>query len=86
MRLFNRGREKITLSGREMLCAVRPLSGALSARAYGEYVQDMLRILLPRDALIAPGTQLLLRDAPYVCVALRCYPGHLAADLRRCSR
>ena len=86
MRLFKRGRAKIFLAGKEMRCAIRPLSGTLSARGYGQYVQDMLRVLLPVNTLIAPGDQVIIQDAPYVCVSLRAYPGHLAADLRRCSR
>ena len=86
MRLFHRGKIPVTLHDQEILCALRPLSGVLSARNYGQYVQDTLRILLPKDTLIAPGDRLIIQNAPYVCIALRAYPGHLAADLRRCSR
>ena len=86
MRLLKRGRIAVTLHNREILCALRPLSGALSAKAYGQYVQDMLRILLPKDTPIAPGDRAIIQSAPYVCVSLRAYPGHLSADLRRCCR
>ena len=65
---------------------MRPLSGQLSARPYGEYVQDMLRVLLPWDVKIAPGDRVEVENAPYVCVAARFLPGHVQADLRRCAR
>jgi len=86
MRLLKRGRVSVTLHDQEILCALRPLSGALSAKGYGQYVQDMLRILLPKDTRIAPGDRAMIQSAPYICVSIRAYPGHLAADLRRCSR
>ena len=86
MRLLKRGRIAVSLQDREILCAVRPLSGVLSARAYGQYVQDMLRLLLPKDTQIAPGDRASIQGSPYVCVSLRSYSGHLAADMRRCSR
>ena len=86
MRLLHRGRIAVFLHDREIYCALRPLSGALSARGYGQYVQDMLRILLPKDAQIAPGDRAVIQASPYVCVSIRAYPGHLAANLRRCSK
>lgn len=86
MRLQQRGRVDVICAGRAMRAAVRPLSGALTARRYGEYVQDMLRLLLPCDALIAVGDRVQVAGAPYVCVYLRALPGHLQADLRRCAR
>lgn len=86
MRLMNRGRASVLLAGKEMLCAIRPLSGALEARAYGQYVQDTLRLLLPIGASIAPGDRALIQGVPYVCIALHAYPGHLSASLRRCCR
>ena len=86
MRLFQRGRVTVLCQGKEFRAAQRPLSGALSARLYGEYVQDMLRLLLPCGAPIAPGARAEINGAPYVCVSTRPYPGHLAADLRRCAK
>lgn len=86
MRLSLRGRVKVHWNGREMLSALRPLSGALSARRYGEYVQDTLRLLLPWDAKVKPGDQVEIEGLPYVCVAARFLPGHVQADVRRCMR
>ena len=86
MRLLKRGRARITVSGREALCALRPLSGGLAARLYGEYVQDTLRLLLPFGFSLRPGDRLLVQDAPYVCLSVRAFPGHVQADVRRCSR
>jgi len=86
MRLQQRGRVTVTHNGSDLRAAVRPLSGLLSARRYGEYVQDMLRLLLPYDARMTPGDQLTVGGAPYVCVSVRALAGHLQADVRRCSR
>ena len=85
MRLLHRGRAAVTLNDRTLLAAVRPLNGLLSAHRWGEYVQDMLRLLRPCDALIAPGDTLRVNGAPYVCVAVRSLLGHLQADVRRCA-
>ena len=85
MRLQQRGRADVLCRGALLRAAVRPVSGLLSARRYGEYVQDMLRLLLPCDALIAPGDTLRVNGAPYVCVAVRSLLGHLQADVRRCA-
>ena len=86
MRLQQRGRVTVLCRGRELRGAVRPLSGILAARRYGEYVQDMLRLLLPCDAVIAPGDRISLSGTPYVCVHARSLPGHIQADVRRCAR
>ena len=85
MRLIKRGQTAVQCRGREMRCAARPLSGLLTRFRYGQYVQDMLRLLLPCDALIAPGDTLRVNGAPYVCVAVRSLLGHLQADVRRCA-
>lgn len=86
MRLRLRGRASVQCRGRAMQAAVRPLSGILGRARYGEYVQDMLRLLLPCDALIAAGDSLTVSGAPYVCVHTRAFPGHVQADVRRRSR
>lgn len=86
MRLQQRGRVTVQCRGREMRAAVRPISGLLTQHRFGEYVQDMLRLLLPSDALILAGDPVQVSGAPYVCVRVRSLPGHVQADLRRCSR
>ena len=86
MRLQQRGRARVVCRGREIRAAVRPMQGMLNRFLYGEYVQDMVRLLLPYDAAVAPGDPVTLADAPYVCVAVRSFPGHLQADIRRCAR
>ena len=48
--------------------------------------QDMLRLLLPCDAVMAPGDSVTVENAPYVCVRTRVFPGHIQADVRRRSR
>lgn len=83
MRLQLRGRASVQCAGRDMRAAVRPINGLLDRRRYGEYVQDMLRLLLPCDALIAPGDLLTVSGSPYVCVRTRAFPGHVQADVRR---
>lgn len=86
MRLLKRGQTAVQCRGREMRCAVRPLSGILTRFRYGQYVQDMLRLLFPCDAAVSPGDKITVAGTPYVCVAVRAYPGHLQADVRRCAR
>ena len=86
MRLQQRGRVSVLCRGQTLRAAVRPITGVLSTRRYGEYVQDMLRLLLPPNALIAPGDRAEIAGAPSLCVYTRALPGHLQADLRRCSR
>lgn len=86
MRFLQRGRVSVQCGGRDMRCAARPVRGMLSRLRTGEYVQDMLRLLLPADAAVSPGDLLTVESAPYVCVQVRLYPGHLQADVRRCSR
>ena len=86
MRLFQRGRVTVSCRNQEISAAARPLSGTLYARRYGEYVQDMVRLLLPWNAQIQPGDRVLLKSAPYICVSVRAFPGHVQADVRRCSR
>ena len=85
MRLIKRGQTAAQCRGREMRCAARPLSGLLTRFRYGQYVQDMLRLLLPCDAVIVPGDKITVAGTPYVCVAIHAYPGHLQADVRRCA-
>ena len=86
MRLQQRGRITIQCRGQDIRAAVRPLSGLLTQHRYGQYVQDMLRLLLPFGALIAAGDTLQIHGDPYVCVAVRSLPGHTQADVRRCAR
>ena len=69
-----------------MRCAVRPVRGMLTRFRLGEYAQDTLRLLLPADAVIGAGDFLTVESAPYVCVQVRSYPGHLQADVRRRCR
>lgn len=85
MRLFRRGRETVLCRGQALPAAVRPLSGGLRALPYGEGVQDTLRLLLPFGALISPGDRVEAGGRPYVCIAVRHYPGHTQADIRRCA-
>lgn len=86
MRMQQRGRVTVLCRGNEMRAAVRPITGLLSARRYGEYVQDMLRLLVPWNAEISPGDAVTVENAPYVCVRVRSLAGHRQADLRRCAR
>ena len=86
MRLYQRFTQPLTCRGQTVPAAVRPLRGALSARMYGEYVQDMLRLLLPRNTRIAPGDSVTLDGCPYVCVDVRMLTGHIQADIRRRAR
>ena len=62
MRLQQRGRADVLCRGALLRAAVRPVSGLLSARRYGEYVQDMVRLLLPWNAQIQPGDRVLLKN------------------------
>lgn len=86
MRLLKRGRADVICRGEKISCALRPVSGRLTAALYGEYVQDVLRLLLPWKIRIQPGEKLEVEGKPYICIAVRCYPGHFQADVRRCSR
>lgn len=86
MRIMQRGRVNVTLRDTVIRAAVRPVSGLLTARRCGEYVQDMLRLLLPCDTVLSPGEKMEIGGAPYVCVSVRALSGHLQADARRCSR
>ncbi len=86
MRLMQRGRVDVTLRGQTLRAAVRPITGLLSARRYGEYVQDMLRLLLPCDTALSPGEKMEIGGCPYVCVSLRTLNGHVQADVRRCGK
>ncbi|MBQ9263736.1 MAG: hypothetical protein IJ189_05935 [Clostridia bacterium] len=86
MRLQQRGRVAVTCRGQEMRAAVRPLSGILTQHRYGQYVQDMLRLLLPCNTLMTAGDAVTVESVPYVCVRTRSLSGHIQADLRRCSR
>lgn len=86
MRLFNRGRAEVSWRGEKISCALRPLKGQLITRLYGEYVQDVLRLLLPWQMKIQPGEKLIVEGKPYLCIACRSYPGHIQADVERCSR
>ena len=86
MRLMKRGRSQIVYKGEKILCAVRPLKGQLTGRLYGEYVQDVLRLLLPWSRKIQPGERLEVEGKPYICIACRCFPGHFQADVRRCLK
>jgi len=85
MRLLFRGRAQVICRGKDMRAAVRPVNGMLDRRRYGEYVQDMLRLLLPCDAAIRPGDTLTVSGAPYVCVRTRVFAGHVQCDVRRRS-
>ena len=85
MRLLLRGRAPVKWNGQVERAALRPLSGALQARRYGEYVQDMIRLLLPWNARIAPGDRVEINGAPYICAAVRLLSGHVQADVRRCA-
>ena len=86
MRLHQRGRVTVLCRGQTVRASLRPLSGILSTRLYGEYVQDMLRLLLPPDALMQPGDRVDIAETPYLCVQTRPLTGHIQADLRRCAR
>ncbi len=86
MRLQQRGRVTVLCRGQTLRAAVRPVTGILSTRLYGEYVQDMLRLLLPPDARMAPGDRVEIGETPYICVHTRPLTGHIQADIRRCAR
>ena len=86
MRLFKRGRVSALYQGEKIPCAVRPLKGQWQAMRHGEYAQDTLRLLLPWKMKIRPGDRLEVEERPYRCLQVRCYPGHIQADVQRCSR
>jgi len=86
MRLMKRGKTRIKWREKEIPACIRPLSGELKNHRYGEYAQDMLRILLPFDAVIIPGERVEVENIPYICVYVRRLQGHVQADLRRCLR
>ncbi len=85
MRLQQRGRVTVLCRGQTLRAAVRPITGALGDRFFGARVQDTLRLLLPPDALMQPGDRVEIGEHPYLCLYVRPFPGHLQADLRRCS-
>ena len=85
MRLFLRGRGKIVCRETEIPAAIRPLRGEMERERYGEYVQDMLRLILPGSAFIVPGDRVTLEGKPYLCVQTRRLHSHMQADIRRCA-
>ena len=86
MRLFQRHLMRVQANGRLLYGCLRPLSGNLQQEMYGAFVQDVKRLLLPRGTLIKAGDRLETEDGPYVCLSVRFLPGHVQADIRRCSR
>lgn len=86
MRLFQRHLLKVTCNGQLLYGCLRPLSGHWQVNAQGAAVQDMLRLLLPRNSLIRPGDFVETEAGKYVCAAVRFLPGHVQADIRRCSK
>ena len=86
MRLLKRGRLQVRLGDQLLLCALRPIKGQLETMAHGEYPLDTLRLLMPFRTVIRPGDYLEIGGAPYRCLAVRGFPGHVQADVRRCSR
>ena len=86
MRLFQRHLAKVTCNGRFLYGCLRPMAGQWQVDERGAVVQDMRRLLLPRNALIRPGDFLETEDGKYVCTAVRILPGHVQADIRRCNR
>lgn len=86
MRIFQRHLARVMVNGQFLYGCLRPLSGQLQVQQYGAYVQDVKRLLLPRGALIRPGDRLETEDGPYLCLSVRFLPGHVQADIRRCSR
>lgn len=86
MRLLKKGRLPVMLGNEQVWCALRPLKGEMQNMAHGEYVQDTLRLLFPWRTVIHPGDRVEIGGDPYRCLAVRAYPGHVQADVRRCSR
>ena len=86
MRLFRLGRARVAYGNMLIPCAVRPIKGQWEVMCHGAYPMDMLRLLLPWKMKIQPGERLEVEGKPYLCLSVRCYPGHVQADVRRCSR
>ncbi len=86
MRIFQRHLMKVTVNGQFLYGCLRPVSGQWQVSERGAYVQDVKRLLLPRNALLHPGDRLETEDGPYICLSVRFLPGHVQADIRRCSR
>ncbi len=86
MRLFQRHLVKVCCNGRFLYGCLRPMSGHWQVEERGAGVQDMLRLLLPRNTLIHPGDFVETEAGKYVCAAVRFLPGHVQADIRRCNR
>ena len=85
MRLFLRDRGTVTCRNTELRASVRPLRGELERERYGEAVQQMLRLILPKSAFVVPGDIVTLAGKPYLCVQTRPLHSHLQADIRRCA-
>ena len=83
MRLVRRFSSSVLLNGQPYPASVRPIAGQLEQELYGEYVQDTLRLLLPRNAVVSPGMAAAVDGKPYVCVSVRTLSGHIQADVRR---
>ena len=83
MRLVKRGMEEILLNDQRVMARVRPLAGQIEQERYGEYVQDMLRLLVPFNAVAAPGQTVVVDGKPYVCLHVRKMAGHIQLDVRR---
>ena len=83
MRLDKRNQDGITIRGQPVRASVRRMTGALETRRYGEYLSLMLRLILPYDALVCVGDDVLVGGDQYLCVAVRQYRGHIQADIRR---
>ena len=86
MRLFKRGRAIVLYQGEKFPCALRPIKGQFQVMRHGEYVQDVLRLLLPWKMKIQPGDRVEVEEASYLCLSVRWFPGHIQADVRRCCR
>lgn len=86
MRLFQRHLMKLTCNGSLLYGCLRPLSGKLQVGDRGACVQDEKRLLLPRGTRMKAGDRLETEEGPYVCLSVRFLPGHVQADIRRCSR
>lgn len=83
MRLVRRGTENVLLCDQWVPARIRPVSGQLERERYGEYVQDMLRLLVPRCAVVSPGQSVQVDGKPYICLNVRRMAGHLQVDVRR---
>lgn len=83
MRLVKRGMEEVLLNDQRVMARIRPIRGQLEQQRYGEYVQDMLRLLLPFNAVASPGQTVVVDGKPYVCLNVRRMAGHIQLDVRR---